>query len=90
MDAPKWIRTPIKKGDLNCKATHNLHQKQFNILNDEYWKFLIENNPSYTTTNFAEVCLDIAFTKVNSVLFLISWPSFRKNKLLQQLIPSKQ
>ena len=31
----------IKKGDLKCKTGHKLSQKQFNILNDEYWKFLI-------------------------------------------------
>ena len=58
------FETPIKKGDLKYKTTHKLRQKQFNILNDEYWKFLIYNNP------FAEVCLYIAFPKINSVLFL--------------------
>ena len=55
------FKTPIKKGDLKCKTTHKLRQKQFDVLNDEYWKFLIYNNPSFATTNFAEVCLDFAF-----------------------------
>ena len=62
------FETPIKKGDLKCKTTHKLRQKQFNILNDEYWKFLIYNNPSFAITKFAEVCLDIAFTKIISVI----------------------
>ena len=64
------FETPIKKRDFKCKTTHKLRQKQFNILNDEYWKFLIYNNLSFTTTNFEEVCLDIAFAKINSVIFL--------------------
>ena len=34
------FETPIKKGDLKYKTTHKLRQKQFNILNDEYWKLL--------------------------------------------------
>ena len=61
---------PSKKGDLKSKTTHKLCQKQFNILNDEYWKFLIYNNPSFATTNFAEVSLDTALPKINSLLFL--------------------
>ena len=70
MDAPKWIRNPNQKGDLKSKTIDKLRQKQFNILNDEYWKFFIYNNPSFATTNFAEVHLDIAFAKINYVLFL--------------------
>ena len=64
------FKIPIKKGEFKCKTTHKLRQKQFNILNDEYWKLLIYNNPSFATTNFAEVCLDIVFAKINSVTFL--------------------
>ena len=55
------FETRIKKGDFKCKTIHKLHQKQFNIINDKYWKFLAYNDPSFATTNFAEVCLDIAF-----------------------------
>ena len=73
MDAPRRIPTPTKKGDVKCKTTHELHQKQFNILNDKYWKFLIYNNPSFATTNFAEVCLDIAFDfKFRDLLILMA------------------
>ena len=73
MDAPRRIPTPTKKGDFKCKTTHKLHQKQFNILNNKYWKFLIYNNPSFATTNFAEICLDIAFDfKFRDLLILIA------------------
>ena len=86
----EWIllnefKTPIKKGDFKCKTTHKLRRKQFNVLNNKYWKFLI--HPSFATTNFAEVCLDIVFAKINSMI-LRRWSSFYKTKLLQQLIPS--
>ena len=61
------------KGDFKCKTTHKLHRKQFNVLNDEYWKFFIYNNPSFATTNFAEVCLDIAFDfKFRDLLILMA------------------
>ena len=60
-DAAKWIRNPNQKGDFMCKAAHTLLQKQFIILNNKYWKFLIYNNPSFKIKNFAEFCLDIAF-----------------------------
>ena len=63
-------QNPVKNGDFKCKTTPKLHQKQFNILISKYSKFLIYNNPSFTTTNYAEVCLDIAFTKINSAIFL--------------------
>ena len=55
------FETQIKKGNFKSKTTHKLRQKQFDILNDEYWKFLIYNNPSFATVKFAEVCLDITF-----------------------------
>ena len=38
------FETLIEKGDLKCKTAHKLRQKQCNVLNDEYWKFLIYNN----------------------------------------------
>ena len=67
------LETPIKKDDFKCKTTHKLRQKQCNILNKEYWKFFIYNNPSFTTTNFAEVCLDIVFDfKFRDLLILIA------------------
>ena len=50
------FETPTKKGDFTCKTTRKLRQKQFNVLNDEYWKFLIYNNPSFAKTNFVEAC----------------------------------
>ena len=46
------FETPIKKGDFNCKTTHKLGQKQFNILSNKYWKFLIYNNPLFATRKF--------------------------------------
>ena len=66
------IQKPIKNGDFKCKTALKLRQKQFNILTSEYSKLLIYmfNNPSFTTTNSAEVCLDIAFAKINSAIFL--------------------
>ena len=64
------FETPIKKSDFKCKTTYKHRQKQFNILNYEYWKFLIYNNPSFTTRNFVDICLEISFTKINSVIFL--------------------
>ena len=63
------FKIQIKNGDFKCKATLKLYQKQLNILTSEYSKFLIYN-PSYATTNFAEVYLDIAFAKINSAIFL--------------------
>ena len=67
------FEAPIKIGDFKCKAIHKLRQKQFNILSDEYWKLLIYNNPSFATTNFAEVCLDIAFDfKFRDLLILMA------------------
>ena len=45
------FETPIKNGDCKCKTALKLLQKQFNILNSEYSKFLIYNNPSFATTN---------------------------------------
>ena len=43
------------------------------VKNDEYWKFLIYNNPSFATKNFAEVCLDIGFDfKFRDFLILIA------------------
>ena len=35
------------------KATLQVRQKQFNIPNNKYLKFLIYNNPSFATTNSA-------------------------------------
>ena len=64
------IRNLIKNGHFKCKTTLKLHQKQFNILTSEYSKFLIFNNPSFATTNSAEFCLDVAFAKINSAIFL--------------------
>ena len=55
------FETPMKIGHFKCKKTDKLPRKQFNILNNVYWKLLIYNNPSFATRNFAEVCLDIAF-----------------------------
>ena len=49
------FETPIKKGGFRCQTTNKLRQKQFNILNDEHWKFLVYNNPSFATTNYAKV-----------------------------------
>ena len=72
IDAPKWIWNPNQKGDLKWKTTYKVRQKQFNILNDEYWKFVIYNNHSFATTNFAEYCLDIPFVKINSCALLCS------------------
>ena len=67
------FETPIKIGDIKCKTTHKLRQKQFNIPNDEYWKLLIYSYPSFATTNFAEVCLDIAFDfKFRDLLILMA------------------
>ena len=43
MGAPKCTRNP------NQKLSIKLRQKQFNILNNECSKFLIYNNPSFTT-----------------------------------------
>ena len=64
------IRNPIENSDFKYKTTLKLHQKQFNILTSEYSKFLIHNNPSFASRNFAEVYLDIAFAKINSTIFL--------------------
>ena len=64
------FETPFNKGAFKCKTTHKLRQKQFNILNHKYRKFLIYNNPSFATTNFGKVCLDIAFAQINFVVFL--------------------
>ena len=67
------FETLKKNGDFKCKTTHKLRQKQFNILKDEYWKFLICNNPSFAATNFAEVCLDNAFDfKFRDLLILMT------------------
>ena len=63
------FETPIKKSDFKFKTTHKLRQKQFNIVNYEYWKFFIYNTPSFATINFVEVCLDIAFAITNSLIF---------------------
>ena len=57
------FETSIKKGDFRLKLINS-------VKNDEYQKFLIYNNPSFVITKFAEVCLDIAFAKINSVIFL--------------------
>ena len=66
------FETPIKIGHFKCKKTHKLPRKQFNILNNEYWKLLIYNNPSFATRNFAEICLDIAFDfKFHDLLILM-------------------
>ena len=64
------FKTPIKKDDFKCKTTYKLHQKQFSLLNNDYWKLLIYIDPPFTTTIFAEICLDIAFAKI------ISWSSY--------------
>ena len=53
-----------------CKLALKLHQKQFNILNCEYSKFLIYNNPSFEAAKSAEVCLNITFVKINSAIYL--------------------
>ena len=74
------FETPIKIGDFKCKTSHKLRQKQFNIPNDEYWKLLIYNNPSFAATNFAEVCLDIAFDfKFRDLLILMAIISQKQN-----------
>ena len=55
---------PIKN-HFKSKSALKLRQKQFNILNNKYSKFLINNNPSFATTKPAEIYLDIAFVKIN-------------------------
>ena len=49
------FQNPIKNGDFKCKTVLKLRQKQFNILNSEYSKYLIYNNPSFAATNSTEV-----------------------------------
>ena len=72
------FETPIKNSDFKCKTVLKLCQKQFNILNSEYSKFLIYHNPSFATTKSAEVCLDVAFAKINSAIFLFYSHHFAK------------
>ena len=67
------FKTPIKIGHFKCKTTHKRPRKQFNILNNEYWKLLVYNNTSFVTRNFAEVCLDIPFHfKFRDLLILMA------------------
>ena len=47
------LETPVKNDDFKCKTTLKLRQKQFNILKNEYTKFLTYNDPSFVTTNSA-------------------------------------
>ena len=71
MDTLKWhLKPQSKNGYFECKITLKLHQKQLNILTSNYSKFLIYNNPSFTTTISTELCLGIAFAKINSAIFL--------------------
>ena len=72
------FETPMKNGYFKCKTALELRQKQFNNLNSEYLKFLIYDNPSFATTKSAEVCLDIAFAKISSAIFLFRSHHFAK------------
>ena len=67
------IKNPFKS-----KSALKLRRKQFNILNNKYSKFLINNNPSFAKTKSAEIRLDIAFAKINSVIFLFYGHHFTK------------
>ena len=68
---------PIKN-HFKSKSALKLRQKQFNILNNKYSKFLINNNPSFATTKPAEIHLDIAFAKINFVILLFYGHHFAK------------
>ena len=78
IDAPKWHSKPQSKITLKCKSSLKFRQKKFNILNSEYSKFLIYNNPSFAITKSAGVSLDIAFVKINSAIFLFYDHHFAK------------
>ena len=71
------FKPPIKN-HFKCKSALKLRKKQFNILEGECSKFFIYNDPSFATTKFAEACLDIAFAKINSAIFLFHGHHFAK------------
>ena len=58
------FETPIKNGDFKYKTIVKLRQKQFNIINSKYSKFLIYNNHSFAIKNSPEVCFVITFAKI--------------------------